>query len=171
MILSRYCYRPITVLLPSCYRFWLALLIVHHRDTTVPHRLSSFFTTPSRLKTLIFSRVQGARKPLSGHNSLCPPIQIGKFYTIFLELKSLLVKHTRMFIADSERAWKVGLTFWADQTSFKSFWKWPIFLRTKIPLYWPKYGLNNAAIYLSFSLFYVLKQTSFPFHFKIHQVF
>ncbi len=119
------------------YLFWQALpIIVTLPSITVSNRLSSFFTAPSRLKTL-FSRVQGARKPVQWHrfqpaglNLICPPILIGKFYTIFIELKILLVKHTRMLIADSERAWKVGLTFWADQTRFKSFWKfgqkWPI---------------------------------------------
>jgi hypothetical protein len=34
----------IMILLPSRYRFWLALPIVHYRDTTVPHR-----PTPYRL--------------------------------------------------------------------------------------------------------------------------
>ena len=76
--------------------FWQAFPIVHQRDTNVHHRLSSFFNTPSRLKTL-FSRVPGTRKPVPGLNPFPNGPLIGKFYTIFIELKILLVKHPNVY--------------------------------------------------------------------------
>ena len=58
-----------------------ALPVAHLRDTSVsyrPHQPPSFFSVPSRLKTL-FSRVQGARKPVPGQNPSCSPTSIEKF--------------------------------------------------------------------------------------------
>ena len=52
-----------------------AVPVAHLRDTSVsyrPHQPPSFFSVPSRLKTL-FSRVQGARKPVPGLNPSCFP--------------------------------------------------------------------------------------------------
>jgi len=60
------------------------------------------FSPPQAVENTLISRVQGALKQVPGLNSFCPPIQIEKFNTIFKELKILPVKHTRMFMADSE---------------------------------------------------------------------